>query len=103
MRDRKGVAAPGREPPSPCRRRTSAGIRAGPRGVAARGLTNSKLARIAARALELQGATIDYATMREFDTPSYDQGVQDTGGIPAGAVELRRRLESADAFVIASP
>ena len=64
---------------------------------------NSKLARIAARALELQGATIDYATMREFDTPSYDQDVEDSDGIPAGAAELRRRLEAADAFVIASP
>ena len=65
--------------------------------------TNSKLARIAARALELQGATIDYATMREFDTPSYDQDLEDGDGIPSGAAELRRRLEAADAVVIASP
>ena len=64
---------------------------------------NSTLARSAATALELQGATIDYATMREFDTPSYDQDLEDTDGIPAGAAELRRRLEAADAFVIASP
>jgi chromate reductase len=64
---------------------------------------NSKLARVAARALELQGATIDYASMREFDTPSYDQDVEDGDGIPAGAAELRGRLEAADAFVIASP
>ncbi len=65
--------------------------------------TNSALARIAATALELQGATIDYATMREFDSPSYDQDVEDTEGIPAGAAEMRRRLEAADGFVVASP
>jgi chromate reductase len=65
--------------------------------------TNSTLARIAATALDLQGATIDYATMREFDAPSYDQDVEDTEGIPAGAAEMRQRLEAADAFVIASP
>jgi chromate reductase len=64
---------------------------------------NSRLAQVAARALELQGARIDYATMREFDTPSYDQDVEDADGIPAGAVELRRRLEATDAFLIASP
>jgi chromate reductase len=65
--------------------------------------TNSRLARIAATALDLQGATIDFATMREFDSPSYDQDVEDSEGIPAGAAELRRRLEAADAFVLASP
>jgi chromate reductase len=65
--------------------------------------TNSTLARIAATALDLQGATIDYATMREFDAPSYDQDVEDTEGIPAGAAEMRQRLEAADAFVIATP
>jgi chromate reductase len=65
--------------------------------------TNSVLARIAATALELQGATIDYATMRDFDCPSYDQDVEDTEGIPAGAAEMRRRLEAADGFVLASP
>jgi chromate reductase len=65
--------------------------------------TNSKLAGVAARTLELHGATIDYPAMRECDTPSHDQDVEDSDGIPAGAVELRRRLEAADAFVIASP
>src|SRR5579862_3346182 len=41
--------------------------------------------------------------MEEFDCPSYNADLQDTSGFPAGADELRRRIESSDAFVIASP
>jgi chromate reductase len=52
---------------------------------------------------ELQGATSDYATMREFDAPSYRQDVEDSQGIPEGAAEMRCRLDAGDAFVIASP
>src|SRR5919205_323357 len=64
---------------------------------------NSRLARLAARTIEQHGGTVDLASMEVFDTPSYDQDVQDTDGIPPGAEELRRRLEANDAFVIASP
>ena len=41
--------------------------------------------------------------MAEFDCPSYNADVQHADGFPAGAEELRRRLEAADAFVISSP
>jgi chromate reductase, NAD(P)H dehydrogenase (quinone) len=41
--------------------------------------------------------------MAEFDCPSYNQDAQTRDGISAGALELRRRLEGSDAFVIASP
>lgn len=41
--------------------------------------------------------------MAEFDAPSYDGDVQVSDGFPAGAEEFRRRLELADAFVVASP
>ena len=41
--------------------------------------------------------------MAEFDAPSYDGDVQMSDGFPAGAEEFRRRLELADAFVVASP
>jgi NAD(P)H-dependent FMN reductase len=41
--------------------------------------------------------------MAEFDCPSYDADVQDLSGFPAGAEELRRRIEGSDAFVISSP
>jgi NAD(P)H-dependent FMN reductase len=41
--------------------------------------------------------------MEEFDCPSYSGDVQEASGFPAGAEELRRRIEACDAFVISSP
>jgi chromate reductase, NAD(P)H dehydrogenase (quinone) len=67
------------------------------------GSLNTKLARLAVEALERTGVEVDHATMREFDCPSYDGDLEDAAGIPEGAQELRRRLEAADGFVIASP
>lgn len=64
---------------------------------------NTRLARLAARVIADHGAMVDAATMREFDCPSYDQDAQARDGLPAGAREFCRRLESSDALVIASP
>lgn len=64
---------------------------------------NSQLAQLAAVAIEAGGGTVDFASMREFDVPSYDADVQNDAGFPPGADELRHRLETTDAFVIASP
>ena len=64
---------------------------------------NGKLATLAARVARDAGATVDLATMHEFDVPSYDGDLEGEQGIPPGAQELRRRLEANDAFVLASP
>jgi chromate reductase, NAD(P)H dehydrogenase (quinone) len=64
---------------------------------------NSRLARLAATSVEGNGGEVDLASMAEFDAPSYDGDVQSVDGFPAGAEEFRRRLELADAFVVASP
>jgi len=64
---------------------------------------NTRLAALAARVARDQGATVDLASMRDFDAPSYDGDVETEQGMPAGAVELRRRLTQNDAFVIVSP
>ena len=64
---------------------------------------NRALAELAARAAERAGATVDLASMREFDVPLYDGDVEADTGIPPGAQELRRRLEGSDAFILASP
>jgi NAD(P)H-dependent FMN reductase len=64
---------------------------------------NTRLARLARSALEKAGATVDWALMREFDAPSYDQDVETGSGVPPGPRELHRRLETCDAFVIATP
>jgi NAD(P)H-dependent FMN reductase len=64
---------------------------------------NTRLARLAVSLIEQHGGTVDAATMAEFDCPSYNQDAQGHDGIAPGALELRRRLEATDAFVIASP
>lgn len=64
---------------------------------------NRKLAALAAGAIRARGVTVDHASMEEFDVPMYDGDVEEGQGIPAGAAELKRRLEACDAFVIASP
>ncbi len=64
---------------------------------------NVSLAQLAAVTIEANGGTVDLATMREFDTPSYNSDVQDSEGFPAGAKALCARLEDADGFVIAAP
>src|SRR5690349_22069981 len=64
---------------------------------------NTKLAGVAARVARKLGATVDEASMKEFDVPSYDGDEEGADGIPAGAQELKRRLEACDAFAIVSP
>jgi chromate reductase len=64
---------------------------------------NSRLARLSAHTIEAHGGTVDFATMKDFDAPSYDQDDQDSAGFPTGTQEFRLRLEACDAFVIASP
>jgi NAD(P)H-dependent FMN reductase len=64
---------------------------------------NTRLARLAAQTIEERGGEVDFATMADFDSPSFDQDDQTASGLPPGALEFRRRLEEADAFVIASP
>lgn len=64
---------------------------------------NRKLAGLAARVAEQYGATVDMASMRDFDVPLYDGDVETASGIPRGAQEFQIRLLASDAFIISSP
>jgi NAD(P)H-dependent FMN reductase len=64
---------------------------------------NRKLAALAVRIAEQSGATVDHASMRDFDVPSYDGDGEKAHGFPPGAEELRRRLLESDAFIVSSP
>ena len=64
---------------------------------------NRKLAALAARIAAQKGATVDHASMRDFEVPSYDGDEEKAEGIPKGAEELRRRLVESDAFIVSSP
>jgi NAD(P)H-dependent FMN reductase len=58
---------------------------------------------LAARTINSVGAKVDFATMAEFDAPSFDADVEIDEGLPSGAESFRERLVAADAFVICSP
>ncbi|GAA1877728.1 NADPH-dependent FMN reductase [Streptantibioticus ferralitis] len=65
--------------------------------------TNARLASLVARLIADTGATVDHATMHDFDMPLYDGDVEAAQGLPGGALALRDRIERSDAFVISSP
>jgi chromate reductase, NAD(P)H dehydrogenase (quinone) len=67
------------------------------------GSLNFELARLAAVTIEANQGEVDLASMRDFDTPSYNADVQNEEGFPPGAEEFRRRLEACNGFVVASP
>ena len=64
---------------------------------------NTRLARLVSRIIGRNGGTADFASMADFDAPSFSQDAQARTGLPAGTLEFCRRLETNDAFVIASP
>ncbi len=64
---------------------------------------NTKLTRIARAVIEKNGGIVDYATMSEFDCPSFNQDLETDNFHPEGALELKKRILANDAFVIASP
>jgi len=64
---------------------------------------NDRLATLATEAAQHLGATVNRATMKEFDCPSYDGDLEQATGIPTGAQAFAKRLNENDAFIIASP
>lgn len=67
------------------------------------GSMNDKLASLAATVAQEKGATVERATMSDFECPPYDMDVEVSAGIPAGAQALHDKLISVDGFMIASP
>lgn len=63
---------------------------------------NRKLIELAADVARGHGAEVDLAEFSEFDMPLYNGDI-DGEEKPAGAAELKRRIEGADSIMIASP
>lgn len=66
------------------------------------GSLNRKLIAYACGLAWEAGAEVDLADFRDFEMPLYD-GDLDTGTLPQGAQELKRRLDAAQAVIISSP
>ncbi len=64
---------------------------------------NRKLITVAAEMARSAGAQVDLAEFREFEMPMYDGDLDASAGQPPGAAELRRRIEQAEAVIIAAP
>jgi chromate reductase, NAD(P)H dehydrogenase (quinone) len=64
---------------------------------------NTRLAKLAAQAIEKNGGKVDFAEMAEFDCPSFNQDLEVNNFHPKGAEAFRNRLLANDAFIIASP
>ena len=64
---------------------------------------NRALATLAERSVQRLGATPTRRTIRDFDCPLYDQDVESSAGVAAGAQRLRDELMACDAFMISSP
>src|SRR5690349_12385028 len=64
---------------------------------------NTRLAKLAALVVERNGGKADYATMSEFDCPSFNQDLEVSNSHPKGAEEFRKRILANDAFIISSP
>lgn len=64
---------------------------------------NTRLVKLAGHVIEKQGGVVDYAEMREFDAPSYNQDNESNNGFPQNAEVFHQRLLANDAFVISSP
>src|SRR5438045_5941088 len=67
------------------------------------GSMNDRLASLGAKVAEEKGATVERASMSEFECPPYDMDAEVSTGLPAGAKALHDKLQSVDGFMIASP
>jgi chromate reductase, NAD(P)H dehydrogenase (quinone) len=64
---------------------------------------NTRLANLAAIAVEKNGGIADIANMSDFDCPSFNQDLEVNGYQPEQAEEFNKRLLANDAFIISSP
>jgi len=67
------------------------------------GSMNDRLASLGAKVAEEKGASVERASMSEFECPPYDMDAEVSTGLPAGAHALHDKLQSVDGFMIASP
>lgn len=64
---------------------------------------NTKLARLAVKAVEHNKGIATLINLRDYDLPSYNLDIETDESIPANAEELKKLILGHDAFIIASP
>lgn len=64
---------------------------------------NKKLAKLAAKLAEKQGAETEFIDLSDFAMPLYDGDLEQEQGLPDTAIALKEKFKQADGFFIASP
>ena len=72
-------------------------------GSARRDSFNRKLADVAARGASEAGAEVTLVNLGDFDMPIYHGDLEESDGIPAGALAFKKLLLEHDGLLIASP
>ena len=67
------------------------------------GSFNKKLVALAADAARAAGADVTVVDLRELNLPLFDQDIEDSTGLPAGAKKFKDLLRASDGFLIAAP
>jgi chromate reductase, NAD(P)H dehydrogenase (quinone) len=67
------------------------------------GSLNTRLAKLAAEVIQKNGGTVDFASMEDFDCPTFNQDLEVDNYHPKGAEEFRKRVLANDAFIISAP
>jgi NAD(P)H-dependent FMN reductase len=67
------------------------------------GSFNKKLLTIAADAARAAGAEVTIVDLRELALPVFDEDLEETGGLPAGAKQLKAVLRESDGLLLACP
>jgi len=64
---------------------------------------NKKLAKLAARSAEEEGAEVTLVDLKDYPMPLYDGDLEQEQGLPQKAVELKELMVEADAVIYSSP
>jgi NAD(P)H-dependent FMN reductase len=64
---------------------------------------NKKLINLAARLVRDLKHTVDLTDFAEFDVPLYNADIQNTLGLPVGALKFIKHMHDADGLIISSP
>jgi NAD(P)H-dependent FMN reductase len=64
---------------------------------------NTRLAHLAADLIQKHGGIVDYATMQDFDSPSFNQDLEEKGIFPPPAAAFKDKILANDALIICSP
>ncbi len=64
---------------------------------------NKKLVKIAGKGAEEGGATVIYIDLLDYPLPVYNGDIEEAEGLPPNAIKLKKLMDEADGFIIASP